>query len=102
MRLRAPFWLWVASTFLVAASRASIVRVKGPVGSGPSGFYAAEALLESGLAVEVDLIERWPVPYGLVRFGVAPDHPKLKSVAAVFEAHRDPEKVTWLNSRRAR
>lgn len=55
------------------------------VGSGPSGFYAAEALLQSRLSVEVDIIERLPVPYGLVRFGVAPDHAKLKSVTAVFE-----------------
>lgn len=54
------------------------------VGSGPSGFYAAEALLESGLAVEIDMIERLPVPYGLVRYGVAPDHAKLKTVTAVF------------------
>ena len=54
------------------------------VGSGPGGFYAAEALLESGLQVEIDLIERLPVPFGLVRFGVAPDHAKLKSVTAVF------------------
>jgi ferredoxin--NADP+ reductase len=61
------------------------------VGSGPSGFYAAEALLDTGLAVEVDIVERWPVPYGLVRFGVAPDHPKLKSVASVFDGiGRDP------------
>lgn len=55
------------------------------VGSGPSGFYAAEALLDSGLAVEVDMLERLPVPYGLVRYGVAPDHAKLKSVTAVFD-----------------
>ena len=55
------------------------------VGSGPSGFYAAEALLQSRLTVEVDIIERLPVPYGLVRFGVAPDHAKLKSVTAVFQ-----------------
>jgi ferredoxin--NADP+ reductase len=54
------------------------------VGSGPSGFYAAESLLESGLTVEIDMIERLPVPYGLVRYGVAPDHAKLKSVTAVF------------------
>ncbi|MBA3588241.1 FAD-dependent oxidoreductase [Methylibium sp.] len=61
------------------------------VGSGPGGFYAAEALLACGLAVEVDLIERLPVPYGLVRFGVAPDHAKLKSVTAVFDGiARDP------------
>ncbi|MGR6430044.1 FAD-dependent oxidoreductase [Rhizobium sp. PAMB 3174] len=55
------------------------------VGAGPSGFYAAEALLRSDKDIAVDLFERLPVPYGLVRFGVAPDHPKLKQVTAVFE-----------------
>ena len=55
------------------------------VGSGPSGFYAAEALLKSPLTVQVDMIERLPVPFGLVRFGVAPDHPKLKQSTAVFD-----------------
>lgn len=55
------------------------------VGSGPSGFYAAEGLLRSGLSVGIDMFERLPVPYGLVRFGVAPDHPKLKLVTAVFD-----------------
>jgi ferredoxin--NADP+ reductase len=55
------------------------------VGSGPSGFYAAEALLQSGLTVQVDMIERLPVPFGLVRFGVAPDHPKLKQCTAIFD-----------------
>lgn len=55
------------------------------VGAGPSGFYAAEALLRSDKNIAVDLFERLPVPYGLVRFGVAPDHLKLKQVTAVFE-----------------
>src|SRR5436305_10489575 len=55
------------------------------VGSGPAGFYAAGALLDSDLAVEVDLIERLPTPWGLVRLGVAPDHPKLKTVSRAFE-----------------
>jgi len=54
------------------------------VGAGPAGFYTAEALLDSGVAVEVDLLEQLPVPYGLVRYGVAPDHARLKSVTAVF------------------
>lgn len=54
------------------------------IGSGPSGFYAAEALLQSGLKLTVDIIERLPTPYGLVRYGVAPDHPKLKEVVQVF------------------
>jgi ferredoxin--NADP+ reductase len=55
------------------------------IGAGPSGFYAAEALLRSGQSASVDMFERLPVPYGLVRFGVAPDHPKLKQVTKVFD-----------------
>jgi len=54
------------------------------VGSGPSGFYATEALFKSGLNVQVDMYERLPVPYGLVRSGVAPDHPKLKQAIQVY------------------
>jgi ferredoxin--NADP+ reductase len=55
------------------------------VGSGPAGFYAAGALLDADLPVEVDMIDRLPTPWGLVRFGVAPDHPKLKTVSRAFE-----------------
>jgi ferredoxin/flavodoxin---NADP+ reductase len=55
------------------------------IGSGPSGFYVTEALLRSGTPLAVDMFERLPVPYGLVRFGVAPDHPKLKLVTAAFD-----------------
>jgi ferredoxin--NADP+ reductase len=55
------------------------------VGSGPAGFYAAGALLGADVPVEVDMIERLPTPWGLVRLGVAPDHPKLKSVSRAFE-----------------
>jgi ferredoxin--NADP+ reductase len=56
------------------------------VGSGPAGFYAADALLKSEApTVEVDLLERLPTPWGLVRLGVAPDHPKIKDVSRAFE-----------------
>src|ERR1044071_5303483 len=55
------------------------------VGSGPAGFYAAGALLDADVPVEVDMIERLPTPWGLVRLGVAPDHPKLKAVSRAFE-----------------
>jgi ferredoxin--NADP+ reductase len=55
------------------------------VGSGPAGFYAASALLASDLDVTVDLIERLPTPWGLVRLGVAPDHPNIKAVSRAFE-----------------
>ncbi len=57
------------------------------IGSGPAGFYAAEALLKrSDAVVEVDMFDRLPTPYGLVRGGVAPDHQKIKTVARVFAA----------------
>lgn len=55
------------------------------VGAGPSGFYAAEALLRSAHPVQVDMIERLPTPFGLVRSGVAPDHPKLKEAILVYD-----------------
>ncbi len=56
------------------------------IGSGPAGFYAAGHLLKgSGDRLEVDMIERLPTPWGLVRSGVAPDHPKIKSVTRVYE-----------------
>ena len=58
------------------------------VGAGPAGYFAAQALqnLQSEeLQFSIDLIERLPTPWGLVRSGVAPDHPKIKSVSKVFE-----------------
>jgi len=56
------------------------------VGSGPAGFYAAGHLLKvKDLEVSVDLYDRLPTPFGLVRAGVAPDHPKIKSVTRVYE-----------------
>src|SRR5512141_2713983 len=55
------------------------------VGSGPAGFYAAEALLKhTDTVVDVDMFDRLPTPYGLVRGGVAPDHQKIKTVTRVF------------------
>jgi ferredoxin--NADP+ reductase len=56
------------------------------VGAGPAGWYTAEHLLrQERLVVDVDMFERVPAPFGLVRFGVAPDHQKIKAVTAVFE-----------------
>ncbi len=56
------------------------------IGSGPSGFYAAEHLLShDDLNVQVEMFDRLPTPFGLVRAGVAPDHPKIKSVTRVFD-----------------
>lgn len=66
-------------------TEASPLRV-AIVGAGPTGFYAAEHLFKQRqLVVEVDMYERLPTPFGLVRYGVAPDHQKIKSVTAVFD-----------------
>lgn len=56
------------------------------IGSGPSGFYAAEHLQkQADLTIEIDMFDRLPTPFGLVRGGVAPDHQKIKSVTRVYE-----------------
>ena len=56
------------------------------IGSGPAGFYAAGHLLKDPAErIEVDMLERLPTPWGLVRSGVAPDHPKIKSVTRIYE-----------------
>ncbi len=68
-----------------ASTQATPLRV-AIIGSGPSGFYAADALLkQTQFAVEVDLFDRLPTPYGLVRGGVAPDHPKIKEVTRAYD-----------------
>src|ERR1044072_4736555 len=56
------------------------------IGSGPAGYYSAEALQKLyGDDVRVDMIDRMPVPYGLIRFGVAPDHQSIKAVSRRYE-----------------
>lgn len=55
------------------------------VGSGPSGFYAAEAIFHADIIAQVDMFDRLPTPFGLVRGGVAPDHAKIKKVTKVYD-----------------
>ena len=56
------------------------------IGAGPSGIYAAEALVQQhDVPVEVAVIDRLPVPFGLVRYGVAPDHPSIRSIRNTLE-----------------
>ena len=50
------------------------------VGAGPAGIYAADVLMKSGTDVSIDLFERQPAPFGLIRYGVAPDHPRIKGI----------------------
>ncbi|MEZ4438989.1 MAG: FAD-dependent oxidoreductase [Polyangiaceae bacterium] len=75
---------WMPKTGIGTAARPLRVAI---VGSGPSGFYAAEAIARAeGLDACVDMYERLPTPFGLVRAGVAPDHQKIKRVARIYEA----------------
>ncbi|TRZ84322.1 MAG: glutamate synthase subunit beta, partial [Streptomycetaceae bacterium] len=58
------------------------------IGAGPAGYFAAQALQNSvteDLTFSIDMIERLPTPWGLVRSGVSPDHPKIKTVSKAFE-----------------
>ncbi len=68
------------------------------VGSGPSGFYAAEALIKQIPAARIDMFERLPTPFGLVRYGVAPDHPRIKSVTAGFERIAESPQFRFLGN----
>ncbi|KAG8460801.1 hypothetical protein KFE25_010856 [Diacronema lutheri] len=82
-----------ASSMLVRAARRALASSAATgggawrvciVGSGPAGFYTADALLKGSPDVRVDILDRLPVPFGLVRYGVAPDHPEVKNVTERF------------------
>lgn len=65
------------------------------IGSGPAAFYTADALLKSDADCRVDMIERLPCPYGLIRFGVAPDHEKTKNVMRAFAKTATQENFSY-------
>ncbi len=69
------------------------------VGSGPAGFYTAEALQKAyGETARIDILDRYPVPYGLIRFGVAPDHQSLKAVAKRYDKVADSAGVDFIGN----
>ena len=69
------------------------------VGSGPAGFYTAEALAKDfGDNARVDIIDRYAVPYGLIRFGVAPDHQSLKAVARRYDKVAESGNVRFIGN----
>ncbi|MEU6406567.1 FAD-dependent oxidoreductase [Streptomyces sp. NPDC046985] len=67
------------------------------IGAGPAGIYAADALLKSGVAAEpgvsIDLFERMPAPFGLIRYGVAPDHPRIKGIVTALHQVLDKPQI---------
>ena len=58
------------------------------VGAGPSGLYAANALLGGNEDVRIDILDRLPTPYGLLRYGVAPDHTSMQGIQRVLAEHQ--------------
>src|SRR5215210_308216 len=69
------------------------------VGSGPAGFYTAEALARAyGSNARIDILDRYPVPYGLIRFGVAPDHQSLKAVSKRYDKVAESEGVSFVGN----
>jgi len=69
------------------------------VGSGPAGFYTAEALEKAyGENARIDILDRYPVPYGLIRFGVAPDHQSLKAVSKRYDKVAESAGVDFIGN----
>ena len=69
------------------------------VGSGPAGFYTAEALAKAyGDKARIDILDRYPVPYGLIRFGVAPDHQSLKAVSKRYDKVAESAGVDFIGN----
>ena len=68
------------------------------VGAGPAGFYAADSVLSFFPDAEINIIDQWPTPFGLVRFGVAPDHLSTKNVTRIFEKILDRANVRFIGN----
>ena len=87
---------------LLASRYLSNIGTKAPriciVGSGPAGFYTAQQVLKLDKRAVVDIYERSPVPFGLVRFGVAPDHPEVKNVVNTFQAVAENDRCNFFGN----
>ena len=68
------------------------------VGAGPAGIYVADVLIKSGHDVAIDLFERQPAPFGLIRYGVAPDHPRIKGIITALHQVLDKPQVRLLGN----
>ena len=69
------------------------------IGAGPAGFYAAGALVsQDEFPVSVDIFDRLPAPYGLVRYGVAPDHEKIRNVIRIYQKTAANEAVRFFGN----
>ncbi|AGT06467.1 ferredoxin-NADP(+) reductase [Corynebacterium glutamicum MB001] len=68
------------------------------VGAGPAGIYASDLLMKSDTDVQIDLFERMPAPFGLIRYGVAPDHPRIKGIVKSLHNVMDKEQLRFLGN----
>ena len=68
------------------------------VGSGPAGIYASDLLVKSDLDVQIDLFEKMPTPFGLIRYGVAPDHPRIKGIIKSLHRVLSNEKIRFIGN----
>ena len=68
------------------------------VGSGPAGIYASDILIKSGHDVAIDLYEKMPAPFGLIRYGVAPDHPRIKGIITSLHKVLDQPQIKLLGN----
>ena len=68
------------------------------VGAGPAGFFAAQAIFAKDETTTVDFFEKLPTPWGLVRSGVAPDHPKIRTVSKIFEKILDDPRCRYFGN----
>ena len=68
------------------------------IGTGPAGYYTAEALQKAGEDIRIDMIDRLPVPYGLIRSGVAPDHQSIKAVSRRYDKVHELPSVRFVGN----
>lgn len=68
------------------------------IGAGPAGIYAADSLMKSDVEASIDLYERMPAPFGLIRYGVAPDHPRIKGIVTALHKVLDKPQVRLLGN----
>lgn len=69
------------------------------IGAGPAGIYASDILIKkTGGNVQIDLIEQMPAPFGLIRYGVAPDHPRIKGIVNSLHRVLDSEQIRLLSN----
>ena len=68
------------------------------IGSGPSAFYTVQWFLKENINTKIDIFDRMPAPFGLVRYGVAPDHQKTKNIIRLFSKHLFDKNINYFGN----